>query len=100
MAELRAKKVEMERMEQQRAVSQVAYQRWLKTKQEEDLVLRKERDREREWRRLQEEEKRAAKRQAQETFNSWKQQKDSDTKFQKEVQQERELMLFTPFRST
>ena len=91
--------MELERRDQHRAVAKVAYQRWLKNKQEEDTLIDKERARERELNRLKWLEKESERKRTLETFKSWKEQKDLESRLHRQLQKEGRKALTPPPRS-
>ena len=87
-AKQKAAQLELERQEQRRIVGKLAYQRWLKNKQDEDELLKKEKVLEKEVKKLKVAEKEEEKYRAQETFRSWKRQKALEMKLQRQLEGE------------
>lgn len=87
-AKQKAAQLELERQEQRRIVGKLAYQRWLKNKQDEDELLKKEKVLEKEVKKLKMAEKEEEKYRAQETFRSWKRQKALEMKLQRQLEGE------------
>ena len=68
---------------------ELAYQRWLKKKHEEDELAKKEKLIEKEVNRLKAAEREEMKQRVQETYRSWKQKKDVELKLQRELEKEK-----------
>lgn len=79
--------------EQNRGVGQAAFKNWLKQKQQEDELMKKERAVQRELQRLREEEKKVRRRRAEESFNMWRVQKDMELRLQKSNERHRAKSL-------
>ena len=79
-------------------MGQAAFRNWLKQKQEEDELMKKDRAAQRELRKLKDEEKRERRRKAEETFNTWKLQKDLELSLQKSNEKHRAKSLSPPPR--
>jgi hypothetical protein len=79
-------------------VGQAAFRNWLKQKQEEDELMKKDRAVQRELRKFKDEEKRERNRKAEETFNTWKLQKDLELSLQKSNEKHRAKSLSPPHR--
>lgn len=79
-------------------MGQAAFRNWLKQKQEEDELMKKDRAAQRELCKLKDEEKRERRRKAEETFNTWKLQKDLELSLQKSNEKHRAKSLSPPPR--
>ena len=77
-------------------MGQAAFRNWLKQKQEEDELMKKDRAAQRELRKLKDEEKRERRQRAEETFNTWKLQKDLEISLQKSNEKHRAKSLSPP----
>lgn len=76
----------------------MAFRNWLKQKREEDEVMKKEKTAQRELRKLKNEEKRERRQKAEETFNTWRLQKDVELSLQKSNEKHRAKSLSPPHR--
>ena len=74
-------------------MGQAAFRNWLKQKQEEDELMKKDRVVQRELRKFKDDEKRERRRKADETFNTWKLQKDLELGLQKSNEKHRAKSL-------
>lgn len=74
----RAAQLELEIAEQKRGVGELAFRNWLRRKTAEDEAIKKDKAVHREWSKLKEEERKERKKKAEESFNTWKLQKDLD----------------------
>ena len=74
-------------------MGQAAFRNWLKQKQEEDELMKKDRVVQRELRKFKDDEKRERRRKAEETFNTWKLQKDLELGLQKSNEKHRAKSL-------
>ena len=79
-------------------MGQAAFRNWLKQKQEEDELMKKDRAVQRELRKFKDDEKRERRRKAEETFNTWKLQKDLELSLQKSNEKHRAKSLSPPHR--
>lgn len=79
-------------------MGQAAFRNWLKQKQEEDELRKKDRAVQRELRKFKDDEKRERRRKAEETFNTWKLQKDLELSLQKSNEKHRAKSLSPPHR--
>lgn len=90
--------MEVERREQQQVSAKLAYQRWLKNKQAEDKVQMKEKAIQMELRRHKALERQETRRRAQEGFLLWKQQRDLETRLQRQLEKEWMAAISSPSR--
>lgn len=93
-----SQRMKLESGRQQRDAGRLAYQRWLKSKQDEDVLRKKERVYMNEVQRLQEESKIEEKRRAQERYKAWRVQKDFESKLQRKNEKDIANILSNPFR--
>ena len=88
-----AQRMKLDSGRQQRDAGRLAFQRWLKSKQNEDTLRKKEREYMNEVHRLQDESKVAEKRRAEERYKAWRSQKDYEKKLQRENEKDIANML-------
>lgn len=96
---MKARKEEIEQREQRRSFSRQAYQRWMKEREEQDAILMKERQKEKEMECLKAEERREQMRRAMASFQSWKTVKDVELKLKRRLGEEPSWVLPIPSRS-
>ncbi len=92
--------LELEQREQRWHAGKLAYQGWLRNKQEEDELVKKEREFQRELRRLQAQEEEEDRRRAKEVFIVWKEQKDLELKLERQLEREERRSLTPPPRGS
>ncbi len=96
----RALEFEEEQKEQRRQVGKLAFQRWLRKQKEEDELAKKERELQRESKRLQAQERKQHRRRAGESFRAWKAQKDLEMTLRTQMEREERRALTPPARGT
>ena len=96
--EMAARREEMEQQAMRKSVSRQAYQRWAKEKQEEDAIMMKEKQKEKELLCLKAEERGEQRRRARESYQSWRRVKDEELKLQRHTADEPSSTLPFPSR--
>ncbi|CAI8005961.1 hypothetical protein GBAR_LOCUS4505 [Geodia barretti] len=79
-----------------RGIGQKAFERWLKMKQAEDKLMKKQLSRERELERLKREEVRERLHRSEVAFNTWKHLKDAEFKTERELARHQQRSVTTP----
>ena len=94
----RAAQIQLEIAEQKRGFGDAAFRNWLKRKQTEDEALKKEKTVQRELSKLKNQEKKERRKKAEESFNTWKVQKDLDLSLERTNQTHKSRSLSPPAR--
>ena len=97
-AERKAAELAEEQRQRQLEAAQLAYQRWLQVKQEQDELLKREKEVARETRRLQLADRAEERQRSKETFRNWKEQKDLELRLRRQFEQEQQRALTPPAR--
>ena len=91
--ERKAAQKKLEIAEQRRGVGEAAFRNWLRRKQAEDEMMKKDKTVQRELHRLREQERDERRKRVQESFNTWKLQKDLDISLQRSNERHRARSL-------